>query len=374
MSVLGLFLSTSPHTSCPIEKSCLHLNAMSAKELFKKFFMISIYTSIIISVLMSTPILSIPAIPLKYSLYGIVIFFILCLIIWFINIFLVYVFNKKSGKSKTHFRYLISYISGIGCIIVGTILFKDSLIPDNFDDGSPKSQLGPYMIAIFINSFILFIQELILLREKKSKIEIENAFLLAKNAEAANLLLKQQIQPHFLFNALSTLKALIKSDTLLAEEYTITLSNFLRASISYNRKDIARISEELELCLSYINLQSIRFGEVIQFEYDIPDKIIHEGFVPAFSIQLLLENAIKHNAATETTPLKICITYHDKWLRIENNINKKQILDQNTKSGLLNLSERYRMISGEDVHILNDQESFIVEIEVLSDENCNNRR
>ncbi|MPM51395.1 hypothetical protein SDC9_98143 [bioreactor metagenome] len=346
---------------------------MSAKDLFNKFFVISIYTSVIISVLMSAPILSIPAIPLKYSLHGMVIFFISCQIIWFMNVSLLYIFNNKFGRAKTHFRYLISYIVGIGSIIIGTILFKDSLIPDNLDKGSPKSQLGPYMIAIFINSFILFIQELILLREKKSKIEIENAFLLAKNAEAANLLLKQQIQPHFLFNALSTLKALIKSNTQLAEEYTVTLSNFLRASISYNKKDIARISEELELCSSYINLQSIRFGDVIRFEYEIPDNIIQEGFVPAFSIQLLLENAIKHNAATETTPLKIHITYHDNWLRVENNINKKQILDQNTKSGLLNLSERYRMISGEDVRVLNDQKSFVVELEVLSDENSHNR-
>lgn len=251
--------------------------------------------------------------------------------------------------------------------------FKHILIPKEFDDGSPKSQLGPYVISVFINSFILIIQELILLRENKSKIEIENAFLLAKNAEAANLLLKQQIQPHFLFNALSTLKALIKSNTQLAEDYTVSLSNFLRASVSYNNKNIVSLREELELCSSYIELQSIRFGDALQFSYNIPDNAIRNGFLPAFSIQLLLENAIKHNAATTKAPLKIHILFHDNWLIIENNINEKQILGHNTHSGLFNLAERYRMISGDDILIRNDQNSFVVNIKVLSNEYCNYR-
>ena len=101
------------------------------------------------------------------------------------------------------------------------------------------------------------------------------------------LKLKQQIHPHFLFNSLNTLKALINKSPDDAEDYLIKLSDFLRVTVSTEYDNIVKIKDELKLCLDYLEMQKIRYGEALQFHIDIPEKIVQTGFVPVFSLQLL---------------------------------------------------------------------------------------
>ena len=246
--------------------------------------------------------------------------------------------------------------------------------PGNIDYLQYNNWIFQILIMIFgivsINTVVLIIQDLVLLQEKKTKIESENIQLNIKNIEAANQKLKQQLQPHFLFNSLNVLKTLIRKQPDNAEAYLKRLSDFLRASVSFDNVNTVKFEEELKLSLDYIEMQKIRFKDAIHFEVSIPEEI-KVGILPIFSIQLLLENAIKHNAFTIESPLFIKLFYNDGWITVSNNIQQKIAEDSSPGMGLTNLSERYKIISGDEINIQSNDSDFSVSIKVLTNENCN---
>ena len=216
---------------------------------------------------------------------------------------------------------------------------------------------------ISVNTIIYVIIDLIITKENKNKIELENANLKMVKLEAEYKLLKDQINPHFLFNSLSTAKALIKKQPELAEEYIVRLSDFLRASIKNNSKTIP-LKEELQFCKDFIALNQIRFGKALIIEYTIPiDQ--NEKFVPYFSLLSLIENAIKHNTFTIENPLIIYITADENNMEVKNNKSAKFILEETTKTGLMNLNKRYKLISEKEI-LINETESYYsVKIPIL---------
>jgi len=347
---------------------------MLSKTLLKKFFKLSLYTSFLIAVLSIIPISTINSLPYSFYLFFVLIFFINSINVWLINILLIYLFERFSNK---HFRYIVSYmvcVAVFGFFLVLVKLyppFNSFFLNSQFSGHQDKDVIAPFGMGFFINSFILFIQELVLLQDKKAKIELENAQLKIKNSEALYLQLKQQIHPHFLFNSLSILKSLISINPVLAEEYIIRLSDFLRVSISSNNENLVALKDELKLCIDFIEMQRIRFGEALKFSFEIPDQELSSGCVPVFSIQLLLENAIKHNMMSEKHPLVINISYSEGWISIVNNIQKKISAELTTKSGLSNLSERYKLLSGNDIVLKETADTFMVSLKILKDENRN---
>lgn len=229
------------------------------------------------------------------------------------------------------------------------------------------------MIVLFSlssNTIILIIQDLMLLREKKAMIESEIARLKIKNIEATYNQLKQQIHPHFLFNSLTTLKTLIRKQPNEAEAYLKKLSDFLRSSITLNNENLSKLSDELKFCRDYLELQKGRFGDALKYSIDIPEKA-ESGFVPVFAVQHLLENAIKHNALTIENPLFIEVKYENNRVIVSNNVQVKSITEDSTGKGLINLSERYRILSGDELIIKSDDNHFSVSLKILDHENSN---
>ena len=220
--------------------------------------------------------------------------------------------------------------------------------------------------VFLVNTIIIIIQQSILVRNKKITVELENAQLKAKNSEAFYQQLKQQIQPHFLFNSLNILKTLIKKNPDIAIDYVVKLSEFLRASISSNSVNTVKLKDELKLCQDYMEMQMMRFGKALEFKIDIPNHIKLSGFVPFFSIQILLENAIKHNSFTEELPLNIIVFYEVDHITVYNNISPKLSSDVTTGLGLINLSERYKILSGNDIKINANESSFSVSVKILT--------
>jgi LytS/YehU family sensor histidine kinase len=210
------------------------------------------------------------------------------------------------------------------------------------------------------------------MHEKEAIIESENIQLKIKNIEAANQKLKQQLHPHFLFNSLNVLKTLIKKQPDDAEAYLKRLSDFLRASVSLDNVNTVKLEEELKFSMDYLEMQKIRFGNAIQFEVGIPEEV-KTGIVPTFSIQLLLENAIKHNAFTIESPLFIKLNYINGWITVSNNIQPKSLAEYSGGLGLTNLSERYKIISGDEINIQSADSYFSVSIKILPDENSDHR-
>ena len=227
-------------------------------------------------------------------------------------------------------------------------------------------------ISTVLTTIILFLHDFVIFRQNKIQTELENSRLQLRNSQAENLLLKQQIHPHFLFNSLNTLKALYKKDPQLGEIYLLQLADFLRSAVSLNNRLATTLDEELEICKNYMEMQKMRFGDALEWNLNIENQEMLKGFVPSFSLQPLLENAIKHNIFTKEAPLKLVIEQRQDYISVSNAINPRNAGETSTKSGLSNLAERYQLWSGNEIIIKNDGKSFSVSFKIMPDENSNN--
>ncbi|WP_343689359.1 histidine kinase [Chitinophaga sp.] len=217
---------------------------------------------------------------------------------------------------------------------------------------------------IAVNSMIFIISVVILLNRTKKKLDIENEQLKFANLQSRYEVLHNQLNPHFLFNAIGTAKALIRKDPAIADEYLVKLSSFLRLGLENKKFDTITVKEELALCEDYIALQQMRFHTALQFESHIDEKYL-SYYVPYFAILILVENAVKHNTMTEEEPLKISVANKETSLLVNNNIQPRFLLENYSKMGLQNLKERYRLLYGETVIVDNDGETFNVCIKMI---------
>ncbi|MDR7212418.1 histidine kinase [Flavobacterium piscis] len=227
------------------------------------------------------------------------------------------------------------------------------------------------MEAVFVSILVLLLQDFAILRLAKTQTELENSRLQLRTAEAENLLLKQQIHPHFLFNSLNTLKALYKKDLVLGEHYLIQLAGFLRAAVSLNDSMVTTLEEELNFCQNYLEMQKMRFNEALEWDIKINNPDMLKSTLPTFSLQPLAENAIKHNHFTKQQPLHIKIEQNEEYISVSNTINLREPGETSLKSGLANLAERYLICSGNEIIINNDGVTFSVSFKINTDENHN---
>lgn len=175
--------------------------------------------------------------------------------------------------------------------------------------------------------------------------------------------LKSQVNPHFLFNSLNSLSALIKTDPDLSEEFILKLSSVYRYILENQEKEMIPLLTELEFVQNYFALQKIRDGEKIKLKVEIAEA--EKLDVLPVSLQLLVENAIKHNSATRNQPLEITIHNEgmDK-LVVRNNLQTKMQLNSSSGIGLKNLNERSRLILNREIEIHETHDEFVVKIPV----------
>jgi len=345
---------------------------LNTNSLYKNLITIAVLTSFILGVLINMPLYMRGSFPVDVFLKSTAFAISILLINWSINILLVYLSEKKTVKKFGNgLRYLFSYLINVSFTVIIFVFFKTFLllepqsIPAEIHKTVYDPVFSPIILCVFLNSIILIIQEVILLKNKKNQIELENAQLRVKNTEAYYRQLKQQIHPHFLFNSLNILKTLIRKDPDTAEDYLVKLSDFLRVSISSTDANTVKLADELKLCHDFLDMQKVRFGKSLEYTINISEEIKNQGCVPVFSIQLLLENAIKHNSLTVDSPLKINIVSHNGVITVSNNIHPKSTHEETTGLGLANLSERYKILSGNDILIISDEKHFSVSIKIL---------
>lgn len=170
---------------------------------------------------------------------------------------------------------------------------------------------------------------------------------------------------------MNTLKALYIKDSVLGERYLIQLSDFLRSAVTHNNRQSTTLEEELRFCKNYIEMQKIRFGNALIWDLDFTNPEMLKGIVPSFSLQPLLENAIKHNVFTQESPLKITVVQTGNVITVSNLINRRNAGEASVNSGLGNLAERYLLWCGEEIIIKNDDVQFSVSIKIMKDEDRN---
>ncbi|MGY0407294.1 MAG: 2TM domain-containing protein [Polaribacter sp.] len=188
--------------------------------------------------------------------------------------------------------------------------------------------------------------------------------IVAKTETAKFESLKNQLDPHFLFNSLNVLTSLIGENPHQAEKFTTKLAKVYRYVLEQRNKDLVPIEEELKFAKTYMELLEMRFEDALKF--NIPDAISNTDFkIVPLSLQLLLENAVKHNVVSSTKPLTINIYEQGRYLIIENNINPKEAIGKSTKVGLQNIADRYGLITPKKVKIENNNKTFKVSLPTL---------
>ena len=297
--------------------------------------------------------------PYSHFFVGMVILTVISLVLWFFNIYSLSIFGIKHSENKWKI-YLLSYMFALFTIAL-FMVFSTSVRPSN---GEPPSVFFPFINATALNTIILIIINSIVIRSKKEQVDRELSIQKIKSLEAEQQQLIQQLQPHFLFNSLSTLKSLINTNTELAEEYLIKLSDFLRFSVSSYANRMVDLEGELKFTCDYIKLQQIRFGASFQCEINIPEGIRQSYQLPVYAVQTLVENAIKHNAFTEAKPLRLSIIFTEGYIEVRNNKIPKPV-EIKSGVGLENLDKRFTLIGSEKIRIENEADYFLVAIKLI---------
>lgn len=216
----------------------------------------------------------------------------------------------------------------------------------------------------FSNSIYFVFNTLVDTLESKLQLEIENSQLKINRLQKELAQLKNQLNPHFLFNALSSLKSLMRADPQIAESYLMKLSEFLRVSIGQTN-DVVSLQDELFLCNDYIDLQKMRFQDGLIYETEIDPNSLHNR-IPFFALQSLIENSLKHNVVSLMNPLTIRVEVKGSNLTIINNIQALLTEEASSKTGLQNLNERMKIQTGQPIVIDKNQHYFKVQLTLLS--------
>lgn len=320
------------------------------KQLIKTAFI----TSPIISFLVVAPIFVVKT-DIQYSffkLWGLI--FFVTFLCWMLNYLLL------NGIRKAWVRFLICYSSSV--LIGSAITYYFKVIPLQTQISQLQILLYRSLSLLSINLIIAVLIDLISSKEKQLLLDKEIADLKFANLEAQYKLLKDQINPHFLFNALNISKSLIKKQPEKAEHYLILLADFLRSTIDYNQK-AATLSEEIKLCDNFIALQKVRFGDALQYTVTLADEMSKKQ-LPFFALVTLLENATKHNTFTAEKPLQINIYTEENCIVVQNNKQLK-FVSRTEKTGLKNINERSNILNGNDIQIVDEETSFTVKIKLL---------
>jgi LytS/YehU family sensor histidine kinase len=180
--------------------------------------------------------------------------------------------------------------------------------------------------------------------------------------------LKNQVSPHFLFNSLYSLTSLISRDARSAEAYVGELSKVYQYLLQTNNQDLATLGTELEFIGSYFHLLKIRFGTAIALEVTVPPPLLSRR-LPPLTLQLLVENAVKHNVVRISKPLTILITtLDDGRLLVRNNLQRKNTPVASNHVGLSNIAAKYRLLAGREIEIEDNDGYFSVKVPLLEAE------
>jgi len=212
--------------------------------------------------------------------------------------------------------------------------------------------------VVTLSSLLMYIAE------KQQKIALENERLQAEYMKTRFMALRNQVDPHFLFNSLNTLSSLIKTNSRRAEDYLQQLSCVFRYALQ--NKEVVTLEEELTFTRAYSGMMQIRYEDSLKFEYRIDEKYFACSLIP-ISLQTLVENAIKHNVVSKRQPLTITVETTDHYtVRVSNPIRSKKEADIGEGIGLMNLSERYRLLWDREISIRCSDDIFEVEIPLIT--------
>lgn len=284
----------------------------------------------------------------------------------FLVAFLLYLLNFRLLKSAW-FSRKGKRIYGILMVLACTaiISYVCSLVQMQFEDNPyPNRAIAGGMFRDYSIAIVVMLSsQLIYISNKQQQTALENEKLQSEYMKTRFMALKNQVDPHFLFNSLNTLNSLIQTDAAKAQEYVQQLSCVFRYTLQ--NKEVITLEEELKFTLAYCRLMQIRYGDNLQFIQNVDERYYSYSIVP-LSLQTLVENAIKHNVVSNRQPLTITFSTSQRaTIKVVNPIQPKQDTERGESIGLSNLAERYRLLWNRGIIIRSTGGTFEVEIPLI---------
>ena len=284
------------------------------------------------------------------------------------GVFFDYMNHEIAWNKYKKFRIIIGVLGSVFLTIIGVFflrffikVFLEKISLASFLQGEePKN----YVISTLITMVVSLFYHTLYFYKKSQENKVKEQKIIAGTASAKFESLKNQIDPHFLFNSLNVLSSLIEENPDNAQRFTSSLSKVYRYVLEQKDKELVSVEEELSFAKTYMNLLKMRFENSVF--YEVAETQNPEAKVVPLSLQLLLENTVKHNIASESKPLHIRIYEKGDYLMIENDYQKKEVLQDRKGVGLQNIVDRYSIITNRKVRVEQTAEHFKVAIPILT--------
>lgn len=288
-------------------------------------------------------------------------------IYWTGATYIIYYFRKKFPEiSKTKRRILLSALVIIIWMSVGGLPLKllfqittieDLLNPSEHTQFIPFNLVAATVISLAYEASYFFDKwkESFRLNEELKNRQIRTQYEVLQN----------QMSPHFLFNSLNTLTTIISEDPNAAISFTEHLSEVYRYILQNKDRELVSLEEEIDFVKAYLFLLKMRYPDNLTFEFNVEEKY-HELNIPPLTLQMLVENAIKHNVISKSKPLHIAIYIENgKSIIVKNNLQKKTSLAKSTKTGLENIRKRYGILGGREIDIITSASNYMVAVPLI---------
>lgn len=300
----------------------------------------------------------------QFTLAWILIVFVL---LWIGNRMISRILNRiLTWKQYGNIRFFTQLLVGILYSLLianGTYAALKLLLTVDPPTVSQLVVMNVYGSIIFIPAYSVYFSLHFLRNWRKS--EVESARHQKESMRSRLETLKSHLDPHFLFNNLNILSSLIQTDKEKSQEFLHTFAEVYRMLLKTKSEDLIPLSEEIRFISSYCYLLEARFGDCLSFQIDVPEDL-QSRLIPPLTLQMLVENAIKHNQITEKKPLTVSITASGDVITVANSLNPKpQPSDKTEGSGLNNIRRRFDYFSDQPIRIESDETTFRVHLPLL---------
>lgn len=281
--------------------------------------------------------------------------------------FIIFYFRRKIPEmNRTKSRLLYSALFITIWMSVGGLPLKILFGISNFHEVLQPSEHTQFLPFNFTAAIIITLTyEAVYFFEKWKLAFRQNEELKNQQIRTQFEVLQNQMSPHFLFNSLNALTTLIAENQDTAIEFTQKLSEVYRYILQTKDKELVKLAEEVEFSKAYLFLLQMRYPENLEMEFSIDDQYMNQ-FIAPLTIQMLIENAIKHNVISKNNPLKVEI-YVDNGLSVvvKNNLQIKKTLEKSTKTGLANIKKRYQFLGNREIDIITTAQNFMVAVPLI---------
>ncbi len=284
--------------------------------------------------------------------------FLLCILTFYLNMRWKMTYSHFSILTRNTITFLLNSFLLIVMVQLFVIVYSN-VVGTRLTESEIGLTYFVYFVILIITFFISRVLRYQIIHQQDL---LEKQQLKQQSLESELTALKNQINPHFLFNSLNTLKSIVQENEQ-ADTFINKLSYMYRYILQSGVSDLVTIEEELKFLNSYIHLLQNRYRNRLEVHIDIEDRYFNRE-IPPLSIQLLVENAVKHNEISEKNPLQILVFSKDEMIHIENKIRLRKELVESTGNGLININKRFQLLKNESIIIQNKDEMFIVKLPI----------